>query len=71
MKTNMGKTDRLLRLVLAVVFGILSWQGVGGETGKWVFVLLGIVMAATSLVRFCPLYTLIGLKTNKGEDASV
>ncbi|MGI9190619.1 MAG: YgaP family membrane protein [Chitinophagaceae bacterium] len=70
MKSNMGKTDRLFRIVLAIVFGMLSWFKVGGEIGQWVFVLLGIVMAATALIRFCPLYTLIGFKTNQGEETS-
>jgi hypothetical protein len=49
---------------------MLSWFKVGGEIGQWVFVLLGIVMAATALIRFCPLYTLIGFKTNQGEEIS-
>lgn len=64
MKTNMGTIDRWVRIVLAFVFGFLAFKGVGGATGELVFLVLGIVMAATALLRFCPLYTLLGLKTN-------
>lgn len=64
MKTNMGTTDRLVRIALAFVFGMLAYKGIGGQTGQIIFLVLGIVMAATALVRFCPLYKLFGLKTN-------
>ena len=65
MKKNMGSADRLIRIVIAIIFGALYFTGT--VTGIFGIVLLvfGIVFLATSLVSFCPLYTLIGITTCK------
>ena len=63
MKANMGTTDRMIRVILAIVFAALYFTGT--VTGTWgmVLVVLGGVFLATSVIRFCPLYTLMGLNT--------
>lgn len=63
MKTNMGRSDKLIRTGLAAVIAILYFSNV--ITGTWATVLLGVaaVFALTSLVGFCPLYTLLGVNT--------
>ncbi|WP_332736056.1 YgaP family membrane protein [Flavihumibacter sp.] len=63
MKKNMGNTDRIIRLVLAGVFAYLYFAGI--VTGTWgiVLLVLGVVFVLTSLVGFCPLYTLVGMNT--------
>ena len=63
MKKNMGNTDRIIRLVLAGVFAYLYFGGI--VTGTWgiVLLVLGVVFVLTSLVGFCPLYTLVGMNT--------
>jgi len=63
MKPNMGTTDRIFRLMLAAVFVALYFTGtVSGTLGIVLLVLAG-VFALTALVRFCPLYTLVGINT--------
>jgi Protein of unknown function (DUF2892) len=63
MKPNMGKIDRIIRVLLAAVFAYLYFSGtVTGVLGI-VLVILGAVFVLTSLVSFCPLYTLVGLNT--------
>lgn len=63
MKKNMGTTDRIARLLLATVFVLLfTLQVVTGVLGL-VLLLVGIVFALTSVVGFCPLYTLLGINT--------
>jgi hypothetical protein len=63
MKTNMGKTDRVIRILLALVFGTLYFtQTVTGVAG-YVLLGLGAIFILTSVVSFCPLYTLFGIKT--------
>ena len=57
MKANMGKTDRVLRLVLGAVIIFLgvyyeSWWG-----------LVGLIPIVTSLISWCPLYVPFGLTT--------
>jgi fatty acid desaturase len=63
MKKNMGSADRIIRVLLAVLFAYLYFGGI--ITGVWgvVLLVLGVVFLLTSLVGFCPLYTLVGLST--------
>ena len=63
MKKNMGNTDRIVRFALAIVFGALYFTGT--ITGTWGVVLLvvGAIFILTTLVSFCPLYTLMGIDT--------
>lgn len=65
MKTNMGNADRVIRVILAIVFAVLYFTGT--VTGTWgtVLVVLGGVFLATSVISFCPLYTLVGVNTCK------
>ena len=63
MKTNMGNADRIVRLLIAVVVAVLYFTNVvTGILGIVLLVLAG-VFVLTSLVSFCPLYTLVGLNT--------
>lgn len=63
MKKNMGTADRIIRVVLAVIFAALYFSGTVTGTLGLVLVILGGVFVLTSLVSFCPLYTLVGLST--------
>lgn len=63
MKKNMGNTDKIIRLILAAVFAYLYFSGTVTGTIGLVVVVLGGVFVLTSLVGFCPLYTLLGINT--------
>jgi hypothetical protein len=63
MKKNMGNTDRIIRVLLAAVFAYLYFSGTVTGTLGLILVILGAVFVLTSLVSFCPLYTLVGLNT--------
>jgi Protein of unknown function (DUF2892) len=63
MKKNMGAADRIIRVLLAAVFAYLYFSGTVTGTLGIVLVVLGGVFVLTSLVSFCPLYTLVGLST--------
>jgi len=65
MKKNMGGADRIIRIGLALVVGILYWQGIIGGTLAYVLMAAAGIFVLTSLVSFCPLYTLVGLNTCK------
>lgn len=67
MTSNEGSLDRFVRIVLgcaliALVFlGPKTWLG-----------LVGVVVLATGIIGFCPLYRVIGLSTRPkhGDPAS-
>lgn len=63
MKPNMGNTDRIIRILIAAVFAYLYFSGTVTGTLGLVLVILGGVFVLTSLVSFCPLYTLVGINT--------
>lgn len=63
MKKNMGNADRIIRVLLAAVFAYLYFSGTVTGIPGIVLVVLGGVFLLTSLVSFCPLYTLVGLNT--------
>lgn len=63
MKKNMGNADRLVRILLAVVFAVLYFTNTVQGTVGIVLLILGGVFLLTSFISFCPLYTLIGINT--------
>lgn len=63
MKKNMGSIDRVVRVVLAIIFGVLYFTGTVTGTFGLVLLVLGGVFLATSLVSFCPIYAVVGLST--------
>jgi hypothetical protein len=58
--TNEGTIDRAVRVALGLA--LLSLTIVGPQT---LWGLVGLVPLATGTIGFCPLYRLIGLKTNR------
>lgn len=66
MKTNMGKTDRIIRVILAAIFAVLYFTGTVGGTLGLILLILAVVFALTSLVSFCPLYLPFKIST-KGK----
>jgi hypothetical protein len=68
MKQNMGIADRLIRIFIAAVLAALYFTGVVTNpimaTILWV---IGIVFFITAVVGFCPLYSIMRLRTKKKE----
>lgn len=65
----MGNTDRIIRVIVAIVIAALYFTGtLTGVLGTVLLVLAG-VFVATSLVSFCPLYTIAGLNTCPTKQA--
>jgi hypothetical protein len=60
MKTNMGGTDRAVRIVIGLALLSLLFLLEGGA--RW-WGLIGIVMIGTGIVGFCPAYLPFGIST--------
>ena len=63
MKKNIGSIHKIIRILIAVIIGVLVFANVVTGTLGIVLLILAAVFIITSLVSFCPLYTLIGLNT--------
>lgn len=68
MKKNMGTADRIIRVIIAAIVGVLFFTGtISGILGIILLVLAG-VFVLTSMISFCPLYAPFGIKTCKIKE---
>jgi hypothetical protein len=65
MKTNESNVDRGIRVVLGLVLLALGFSSTVSGTMGIIFEILGFVALITGLVGFCPLYSLLKIRTNK------
>ncbi len=56
MKKNMGSADRTIRLLIAILIGILVFAGQIVGVTAIILGIMAIVLLLTSAVGFCPLY---------------
>ncbi len=66
MKSNMGSTDKIIRIAIAVLIAALYFftDYISGTLGIILLIFAG-VFVLTSLVSFCPLYPLLGMNTKE------
>ena len=63
MKRNMGNTDRIIRVIIAIVVAALYFTGtIPGILGI-VLMVVAVVFVLTSLFSVCPLYSIVGMNT--------
>jgi len=63
MKKNMGSTDKIIRIIVALAVAGLFFANIIAGTLGIILLVLAIVFVLTSLISFCPLYTIFGIKT--------
>ncbi len=59
-QANLGAADRLIRLVVGLA--LIALVFVGPQT-PWGWI--GAVLVLTALIKFCPIYRMLGLRTCK------
>ena len=67
MKKNMGKFDRLLRILVALAIAVLYFTNVISGTLAVVLGVLAIIFVITSFISFCPLYSPFRISTRGKE----
>ncbi|HTO14452.1 MAG TPA: DUF2892 domain-containing protein [Edaphocola sp.] len=63
MKKNIGTADRIIRVIVAVIVGILYYKGIIFGTLGIVLLIAAGVLLLTSFVSFCPIYKLFGINS--------
>ncbi|MEQ9326653.1 MAG: DUF2892 domain-containing protein [Rhodospirillales bacterium] len=58
MQTNVGKIDRILRIIAGLV--LISLVFVGPKT---MWGLIGVIPLVTAFIGFCPAYRILGIRT--------
>lgn len=69
MKKNMGTTDKIVRIIIALTIAVLYFTNVISGTLAIVLGALAIIFALTSLISFCPLYLPFGISTCKRKES--
>lgn len=65
MKRNVGNTDRVIRILIAIILVALAATGVIEGALAVAGYLIAVVMLFTAIVRFCPLYCPLKIDTDK------
>lgn len=65
MKKNMGKADRLIRTIVALIIGFLLFNGTISGTLGTILAVVAIAFLVTSLISWCPAYLPFGISTDK------
>ncbi|NVO09011.1 MAG: DUF2892 domain-containing protein [Bacteroidales bacterium] len=65
MKKNVGTIDMIIRIIIALVIGVVgiayqSWWG-----------LIAILPLVTAFIKFCPLYTVLGFSSCPVKEEKV
>jgi len=68
MKRNIGTIDRIVRIILAVLFAALYFMEIITGTIGLVLLIAGGVLLATALIDFCPIYKIFGMHTIPPEE---
>jgi hypothetical protein len=63
MGKNVGPTDKIIRLVLAVAAAIGAFVTGASSTVGIILLVVAVVLAVTAFVGFCPLYRIVGVNT--------
>lgn len=63
MRTNVGSTDKLIRIILAIVLGTLYLTNTVSSVIGLAVLIVAVILIATSVISFCPIYPLFGINT--------
>lgn len=65
MRKNMGKIDRILRVIIAIIIAVLYFTDQISGTGAIVLGIIAIAFLLTSAIGWCPTYVPFGISTKK------
>lgn len=67
MKANMGTTDKVIRILVAIIIGILYFTDQISGTAAIVLMAIAVIFILTSFISFCPLYAPFKISTKKKQ----
>lgn len=65
MKKNMGSTDRIIRIAVAILIAVLYFTNTISGTVALILGAFAIIFIITSFISVCPLYMPFGISTRK------
>ncbi len=67
MTSNMGTTDKIIRLVVVAIIAVLYFAGQITGTAAIILGIIALAFLVTSLIGWCPTYALFSISTRKKE----
>lgn len=68
MKANIGSSDKLIRLGVAIVLIVLFYLEIITDTMGMIALVIALLLTVTSLINFCPLYLIFKINTAKKKE---
>ncbi len=61
---NVGQTDKIIRIVLALILFALDYFEVVKGSFSWILDVVAIILLVTAFLNFCPIWKVLGKSTN-------
>jgi len=68
MKKNVGSIDKIIRIIIALVAFYFTYNGEVASPWNYVLYVVGTMMLLTALMGTCPIFSLLGMSTNKPKE---
>ena len=68
MKNNLGSNDKIIRILIAFVFGALYSSNMVVGIGAIIIIIMGAFLLLTSIIGYCPIYSLLDFNTTTNKD---
>ncbi|MDH3321870.1 MAG: DUF2892 domain-containing protein [Flavobacteriaceae bacterium] len=69
MKKNVGTTDKIIRLLIAVAALYVAYTGMVDSPWHYVLYAVSAVMVLTSIMSYCPLFSVFGINSCKVKQS--
>lgn len=67
MKLNQGQIERVLRFAFGMVLLVWGFTSVESGFNMLALMVVGIVLMATGLIAYCPVWHMLGISTRRGS----
>jgi F0F1-type ATP synthase assembly protein I len=68
MKQNVGLTDRIIRVMIAIILGSIYFMDFVSGTTAIIVLVLAIIGMVTGIAGYCLLYALVGISSAADKD---
>jgi hypothetical protein len=68
MNKNIGSVDKIIRYVLAAILIVLFVLNVVSGLLGYILLAVAAIFIVTSLLSFCPIWWMLGIKTNTAKN---
>jgi len=68
MKQNVGLTDRIIRVMIAIILGSVFYMDFVSGTAAIIVVVLAVINLVTGIIGWCAIYAALGISTAAEDE---